>query len=436
MDIGLAIALVVVGALLVVVVLGAVALSRGWIHPLRRPEQRSTLVIGVGGGGSNAIDRMVDAQVPGVRFIACNTDAQALRRSRAPHKLRIGDAVTGGLGSGGDPEVGQRAAEEDEARILAAVGHADLVVLTAGLGGGTGSGAGPIVAAAAKDGGALTIAVVTRPFSFEGLQRERIAQAAGAQLAPNVDAMIVVPNDRISDVLPPETSFADAFRAVDDVLLRAVRGLTDLIGSPGLINVDFADVCSVLKNAGPTLIGVGQAGGPDRAVEAARQAAAGPLLEASIRGARRILFNIAGPPDLSVTEVRKAADEVRAHADPEANIIFGATLEPELGDEVVVTVIAAGLRAELPASGTEPKPSAVAAATAAETTTGRSTGDARTVRASAHVAAPRAAADRGRSRAPERRPAGATEAAPTDLADQDGPAERGDLDVPSFLRRA
>ena len=315
----------------------------GWADRNRKPEARAIRVVGVGGGGSNAVDRMVTAGIAAASFVVCNTDAQALRRSIAGTKIRIGDAITGGLGSGGDPEIGRRAAEEDLAKISHAVAGADLVFVTAGLGGGTGSGAAPIVAANARSHGALTIAVVTKPFEFEGSHRKRVAEAAAIELAANVDAMIVVPNDRVADVIDEDASMIDAFGVVDDVLLQAVQGIIDLITAPGLINLDFADVRSVMKDAGPALIGLGRGRGENRAADAARQAIASPLLEASIEGARGILFNVSGPTDLRLREVRLAADVIRERADPDANVIFGASFSDALGDEVLITLIATGL---------------------------------------------------------------------------------------------
>ena len=303
--------------LLAAVVLGALLALRlllrvpTWLSRRRRPETRAIRVIGVGGGGSNAVDWMVAERIPGVSFVAINTDAQALRRSRAATRVRIGESITGGLGSGGDPEVGRKSAEEDEARIAQTVAGADLVFITAGLGGGTGSGAAPIVAADARVQGALTIAVVTKPFAFEGAQRRRIADAAVAELAASVDAIITIPNDRVAEVVADDTSMLDAFRTVDDVLLQAVRGIIDLLSGPGLINLDFADVRAIMQGAGPALIGLGRGSGENRTIDAARQAIASPLLEASIHGARRILFNIAGPPDL-----RLARGARRCRGDP------------------------------------------------------------------------------------------------------------------------
>ena len=309
----------------------------------RRPERRSILVVGVGGGGGNAVDRMVDAGIPGVEFVACNTDAQALRRSLASTRIRIGDAITHGLGSGGDPEIGRKAAAEDADKIAAAVAGADLVFVTAGLGGGTGSGAAPTVAAKAREGGALTIAVVTKPFDFEGSQRQEVAEAAATTLLADVDALITVPNDRVGDVVDQDASALDAFRVVDEVLLQAVSGIVDLLTAPGLINLDFADVRAVVKDAGPALIGLGRGSGENRAVDAAKQAISSPLLETNIHGARGILFHVTGPADLRLREVRLAADAIRASADPRANVIFGASLGEVADGEVMITLIATGL---------------------------------------------------------------------------------------------
>jgi cell division protein FtsZ len=334
---------------LVVLVLVGLLLARiatsipGWLRRDRRPEARSILVVGVGGGGGNAVDRMVDVGLPAVGFVAVNTDAQALRESRAELRVRIGDRVTRGLGSGGDPEIGRRAAEEDAERIGAAVAGADLVFVTAGLGGGTGSGAAPTVAAKAREGGALTIAVVTKPFDFEGTPRRDVADDAAEALLAEVDAMITVPNDQVGQVIDPDASALEAFRVVDEVLLKAVEGIVELLTAPGLINLDFADIRSVVQGAGPALIGLGEGRGEDRAIVAARQAASSPLLEASIEGARGVLLQISGPADLSLREVRQAADVVRAVADPRANVIFGASIGGVPDGEVHVTLIATGL---------------------------------------------------------------------------------------------
>jgi cell division protein FtsZ len=299
-------------------------------------------VIGVGGGGSNAVNRMIRAEMMGVEFIACNTDAQALLQSDAPHKIRIGDKITRGLGAGGDSTIGARSAEEDSEKIAQALADSDMVFITAGLGGGTGSGAAPIVAQLAKDAGALTIGVVTKPFSFEGAKRKLIAEKAAEELKAQVDTLITIPNDRLKDVVQKNTSIIDAFRVVDDVLRQGVQGISDIITMPGLINLDFADVRAIMKDAGSALMGIGRATGENRAVEAARMAIASPLLEVNITGAQGILFNITGSSNLSLFEVTEAAEEIRAAADPEANIIFGTSFNDRLGEEVMITVIATG----------------------------------------------------------------------------------------------
>jgi cell division protein FtsZ len=312
--------------------------------PLRSDSENFALirVIGVGGGGSNAVNRMIRAEMMGVEFIACNTDAQALLQSDAPHKIRIGDKITKGLGAGGDWSVGQRAAEEDTEKIADALRDSDMVFITAGLGGGTGSGAAPIVAEIAKDLGALTIGIVTKPFSFEGVRRKLVAERAAEALKAKVDTMITIPNDRLRDVVQKNTSIIDAFRFVDDVLRQGVQGISDIITVPGLINLDFADVRAIMNDAGSALMGIGRAGGDSRALDATRQAIASPLLEININGAQGILFNIAGSANLSLFEVTEAAEEIRSVADPEANIIFGTSFDERLGDEVIITVIATG----------------------------------------------------------------------------------------------
>jgi cell division protein FtsZ len=312
--------------------------------PLRSDSENFALirVIGIGGGGSNAVNRMIRAEMMGVEFIACNTDAQALLQADAPHKIRIGDKITRGLGAGGDASIGQRAAEEDSEKISQALADSDMVFITAGLGGGTGSGAAPVVAQLAKESGALTIGVVTKPFSFEGARRKLVAEKAAEELKAQVDTLITVPNDRLKDVVQKNTSILDAFRVVDDVLRQGVQGISDIITVPGLINLDFADVRAIMKDAGSALMGIGRASGENRAVEAARQAIASPLLEVDIAGAQGILFNITGSSSLSLYEVTEAAEEIRAAADPEANIIFGTSFNERLGDEVMITVIATG----------------------------------------------------------------------------------------------
>ena len=312
--------------------------------PLRSDSENFALirVIGVGGGGSNAVNRMIRAEMMGVEFIACNTDAQALLQADAPHKIRIGDKITRGLGAGGDAGIGQRAAEEDSEKIGQALVDSDMVFITAGLGGGTGSGAAPVVAQIAKETGALTIGVVTKPFAFEGAKRKLVAEKAAEELKSQVDTLITIPNDRLKDVVQKNTSILDSFRVVDDVLRQGVQGISDIITMPGLINLDFADVRAIMRDAGSALMGIGRASGENRAVEAARQAIASPLLEVDIAGAQGILFNITGSSSLSLFEVTEAAEEIRAAADPEANIIFGTSFNERLGDEVMITVIATG----------------------------------------------------------------------------------------------
>jgi cell division protein FtsZ len=315
--------------------------------PLRSDSENFALirVVGVGGGGSNAVNRMIRAEMMGVEFIACNTDAQALLQSDAPHKIRIGDKITRGLGAGGDSSIGQRAAEEDTEKIAEALRDSDMVFITAGLGGGTGSGAAPVIAEVAKELGALTIGVVTKPFSFEGNKRKLVAERAAEELKAKVDTLITIPNDRLRDVVQKNTSILDAFRVVDDVLRQGVQGISDIITVPGLINLDFADVRTIMRDAGSALMGIGRASGENRAVEAARMAIASPLLEVNINGAQGILFNITGSSNLSLYEVTEAAEEIRAAADPEANIIFGTSFNERLGDEVMITVIATGFDA-------------------------------------------------------------------------------------------
>ena len=312
--------------------------------PLRSDSENFALirVVGVGGGGCNAVNRMIRAEMMGVEFIGINTDAQALLQSDAPHKIRIGDKITRGLGAGGDAAIGQRAAEDDVEKITEALRDSDMVFITAGLGGGTGSGGAPVIAEIAKDLGALTIGVVTKPFAFEGNRRKLIAERAAELLKEKVDTLITIPNDRLRDVVAKNTSILDAFRVVDDVLRQGVQGISDIITVPGLINLDFADVKAIMHDAGSALMGIGRASGDSRAVEAAKQAIASPLLEVNITGAQGILFNIAGSSNLTLFEVTEAAEEIRAAADPEANIIFGASFDERLGEDVVITVVATG----------------------------------------------------------------------------------------------
>lgn len=299
-------------------------------------------VVGVGGGGVNAINRMIEADLRGVEFIAVNTDAQTLLMSDADVKLDIGRETTRGLGAGADPEVGRRAAEEHRDEIEEILKGADMVFITSGEGGGTGTGGSPIVAEVAREQGALTIGVVTRPFSFEGRKRATQADLGIAELKGAVDTLIIVPNDRLLQVSDTKTPIVDAFRMADQVLYQGVEGITSLITTPGLINLDFADVKSVMTSAGSALMGIGHGSGDDRAAEAAKAAISSPLLESSIDGARGVLLSIAGPTTLSLHEVNQAAEAITRVAHPDANIIFGAVVDDALGEEVRVTVIAAG----------------------------------------------------------------------------------------------
>jgi cell division protein FtsZ len=299
-------------------------------------------VVGVGGGGVNAVNRMIELGLRGVEFIAVNTDAQALLMSDADVKLDVGRELTRGLGAGADPEVGRRAAEDHAEEIEEALRGADMVFVTAGEGGGTGTGGAPVVAKIAKSIGALTIGVVTKPFSFEGRRRQSQAEAGVAKLKEEVDTLIVVPNDRLLEISDRGISMIEAFATADQVLLAGVQGITDLITTPGLINLDFADVKSVMQGAGSALMGIGSARGADRAIKAAELAVESPLLEASIEGAHGVLLSIQGGSNLGIFEINDAAQLVKEAAHPEANIIFGTVIDDTLGDEVRVTVIAAG----------------------------------------------------------------------------------------------
>jgi cell division protein FtsZ len=299
-------------------------------------------VVGIGGGGVNAVNRMIDAGLRGVEFIAINTDAQALLMSDADVKLDVGRDLTRGLGAGADPDLGRKAAEDHRDEIVEVLKGADMVFVTAGEGGGTGTGGAPIVAQVAKELGALTIGVVTRPFTFEGRRRSQQAEDGITDLKDEVDTLIVIPNDRLLQIADGETSVVEAFSLADEVLLQGVQGITDLITTPGLINLDFADVRTVMRDAGSALMGIGKARGDSRALEAAQLAISSPLLEASIDGARGVLLMLAGGSNLGLFEVNEAADVITQAADPDANIIFGAVIDDSLGDEVKVTVIAAG----------------------------------------------------------------------------------------------
>ena len=366
-------------------------------------------VVGIGGGGCNAVNRMIDAGLKGVEFIAINTDAQALLMSDADVKLDIGREVTRGLGAGSDPEVGRQAAEDHKAEIEEVLRGADMVFITAGEGGGTGTGGAPVVAEVAKAIGALTIAVVTRPFLFEGRRRSVQAEQGIGKLKEKVDTQIVIPNDRLLSVANDKTSVLNAFKMADEVLLQGVQGITDLITTPGLINTDFADVKMIMHDAGTALLGVGYASGEGRAMSAARQAISSPLLESAIDGARGILLNICGGSDLTLFEVNEAATVIHEVAHAEANIIFGTTIDDEMGDEVRVTVIAAGFE-----RWEDPK--AAAAAASSRRSSGGSSGS----------------RDERRPRSDDDIPLADVFADDDD--DDSGDSDADDFDVPSFLK--
>ncbi|MDA8391914.1 MAG: cell division protein FtsZ [Actinomycetota bacterium] len=375
-------------------------------------------VVGVGGGGVNAVNRMIDAGLKGVEFTAVNTDAQALLMSDADVKLDIGRQLTRGLGAGSDPEVGRRAAEEHHDEITEALKGADMVFITAGKGGGTGTGAAPVIAEIAKGLGALTIGVVTRPFSFEGRRRSIQAEQGIQKLKEKVDTLIVIPNDRLLTVATEKTSMMNAFKMADEVLLQGVQGITDLIMTPGLINTDFADVKMIMSNAGTAIMGIGSASGEGRSVNAARAAVTSPLLEASIEGARGILLNIAGGTDLGLFEVNEAAEIIHGAAHPDANIIFGSVIDEGMGDEVRVTVIAAGFErwdgeGQQPSTASRPVAGARSAGQGAVTTNGQAPSEDRAAGQPALAGSAAGATSNGRE--------------VIDLADDD-------FDVPSFLR--
>ena len=310
-------------------------------------------VIGVGGGGGNAVNRMIASEVSGVEFWCVNTDSQALVLSNAPKRLQVGQKLTRGLGAGGNPAIGQKAAEESRDEVANALNHADLVFITAGMGGGTGTGAAPIVAEVAKEMGALTVGIVTRPFTFEGRRRTSQAEEGIAALQTRVDTLIVIPNDKLLSVISEQMPVQEAFRVADDILRQGVQGISDIITIPGLVNVDFADVRAVMADAGSALMGIGVGSGKSRAREAAMQAISSPLLEASsIEGARGVVFNITGGTDMTLHEVNAAAETIYEVVDPNANIIFGAVIDERLQGEIKITVIATGFSGEVPSPPT------------------------------------------------------------------------------------
>mgnify|MGYP002578275556 FL=1 len=303
-------------------------------------------VIGVGGAGTNAVNRMVDSGIRGVEFIAVNTDRQALLLSKASSKIQIGEKITRGLGAGANPDIGAQAAEESKAEITEALRGADMVFVTAGMGGGTGTGAAPIVASCAKEMGILTIGVVTKPFTFEGKKRLTQAERGIESLKGKVDTLVVIPNDKLLQVIDRKTSIVEAFKMADDVLRQGVQGISDLIAIPGLVNLDFADVKTIMLNTGMAHMGIGRASGENRAEDAAKQAVQSPLLETSIEGARGVIINITGGNNLGLHEVNTAAELIQRSVDPEANIIFGAVIDESLDEDIVITVIATGFEKE------------------------------------------------------------------------------------------
>jgi cell division protein FtsZ len=303
-------------------------------------------VVGVGGGGCNAVNRMVEARIQGVQFVGVNTDAQALMRCEAESRIRIGERITRGLGVGGDPERGRQAAEESRDELKEAVKDADMVFITAGMGGGTGTGAAPVLAQVAKDAGALTVAVVTRPFSFEGAKRKGFADQGVTALQQEVDTLIVIPNDRLLALADEKTTVVESFLMADDVLRQGIQGVSELITLPGDINLDFADIRRTMAEAGPALMAIGRASGENRTVQAAQAAVSSPLLDVSIHGATRILFNITSSGDLGLHELNMAAQVIAEVVDPEAEIIFGTATDPTLGEEVKLTLIAVGFAAQ------------------------------------------------------------------------------------------
>ena len=373
-------------------------------------------VLGIGGGGSNAVNRMIEEGLQGVEFVAINTDAQALMLSNAPQRVRIGEKLTKGLGSGGQPDTGSKAAEESGEELYEVLRGADMVFLTAGMGGGTGTGATPVVASIARELGALTIGVVTRPFTFEGSKRRKVAEEGIAQLKEEVDTLIVIPNDRLLQIVEKRVTLQDAFGVADDVLRQGIQGISELITVPGLINLDFADVRSIMSEGGAALMAVGKGAGEARAAEAAQEAISSRLLDVTIDGARGILFNITGGGDLSLFEVNEAAEIIRETAHPEANIIFGAVIDEALEDEVRITVVATGFDSAAP----QPAPQQRAAAAQAPPRSQERTPEAREKPRtnSRQTSAPRSAASKSQ-----------VEMQIPELIGSD------ELDIPPFLRR-
>lgn len=378
----------------------------------RMPETEGSAlirVVGVGGGGNNAVNRMISENIAGVDFIAVNTDQQALMGSQAKRRIAIGERTTRGLGSGGDPEIGNKAAEESIEELQQVLQGSDMVFVTAGMGGGTGTGATPVVAKVARDVDALTIGVVTRPFTFEGAQRARAAEAGIEQLKEHVDTLIVIPNDRLLEAADKRISLLDSFRLADDVLRQGIQGISELITVPGLINLDFADVKTIMSMGGAALMAVGHGSGDDRATQAAEQALSSHLLDVTIDGARGILFNVTGGPNLSLYEINQAASIIRETAHPDVNLIFGAVIDEKMDDNIRITVIATGFEHNMPL--VRPITRAVSR------TNKREVPSKPPVRESVMVGAP-------------------ANSAPSDSSRSDHPGYRiSDLDVPAFLRK-
>jgi cell division protein FtsZ len=417
-------------------------------------------VIGVGGGGSNAVNRMIDEGLTGVEFLAVNTDAQALLLSDAPTRVRIGDKLTRGLGAGGDPEVGRKAAEESSDELYHVLDGSDMVFITAGIGGGTGTGAAPVIAKVAKEVGALTIGVVTRPFTFEGSHRSRTALDGIELLKEQVDTLIVIPNDRLLQIVDKKANLQDAFRVADDVLRQGIQGISELITVPGLINLDFADVRTIMSEGGAALMAVGKASGDDRAREAAEAAISSQLLDVTIDGARGILFNVTGGSDMTLFEVNEAAAIIKETAHPDVNLIFGAVVDPSMGDELRLTVIATGFEqptmpqqarvreqalAREHTRGNEPASRESFGSASLDHARDRQDRPGRTVRQPVSVETSAASLFRGQGqeRQEPRRPAAPDNApteksAPVSARAEPFPVrsfDKEDLDIPAFLRR-
>jgi cell division protein FtsZ len=381
-------------------------------------------VVGVGGGGSNAVNRMIEEGLTGVEFIAINTDAQALLLSDAPTRVRVGDKLTRGLGAGGDPEIGRKAAEESSDELYQVFDGADMVFITAGLGGGTGTGGAPVVAKIAKEVGSLTIGVVTRPFSFEGAHRAGTARTGIEQLKEQVDTLIVIPNDRLLQIVDKKANLQDAFRMADDVLRQGIQGISELITVPGLINLDFADVRTIMSEGGAALMAVGRATGDERARQAAEMAISSQLLDVTIDGARGILFNVTGGSDMTLFEVNEAAAIIKETAHPDVNLIFGAVIDPNMGEELRVTVIATGFEQPAAPAHTRTRVARRQSLRAVEGDTTLFGGQGGGAQESSRQA-PRETVDASAAQ----RPANPNEQFPIP------PYDRDDLDIPAFLRR-